>query len=1461
MPPAAAGAIVAIGSAIVGVTGVAVLGVTLASGVLASALVLGAGAALLTKGILKAFDVPDVANQAQANQELRVGGVSDPRMVVGETVLSGNIVKYHKGTRAEKDYHHMYINLTTRPCTQVSAYQLDGKSITNLTGNGYFMEARLGDQTGPTARSLLNMPNVDASFIGTGCADVYGEFEINPDIFPNGVQDLKFLVKGSKFYDPRKDSTVGGSGSHRLNDPSTWEWTSNPALINFYWKLFGWSLPLDPGSFDMANIIEEANICDELVDYLDTQGQTLKQKRYTCNGVINLTNNPESVEEALLSSCAGRWVESAGQYRLLVGAYRGPALITITEKDLAGDIERNPHTPLSDRCNMVHGSHISKHHYYQPTDMPTLKSDFLLANRDAGVELPHNLQLLYTDTDTEAQRLANIHMNQNAAGDTIKLPLFNIALAMIPGTTVTLNLPKYNINGEYEVQRTVPNLVSGVHEVVVKETSADIWSQSNIPAQRDLTPNQVIDNTTIAAPTGITYTETPNDYWRAGYLSWSHPSPTSVERYRLRIFTDQGAQVGPERSATSGHYDVIDLLAGSYRVEIAARNRWDKHSEPAELLFDVVVQAQALDVQILTGFVFIQLTLRGRPATHTLSVQYAYDEAFTNPIDGGSGQTLHIEPDVKVDVWLRYKIVTPEGEGAWLPSGPYNLVGYQEGQLSDDLLNSLPTATQNPDGSITITVGSQSVTVQDGPGAPIPTYTQNPDGSVTIDDGQGNLLTIPAGADGEHAPIPQLGVDYFDGRSGDYVSTIFRIAASLPATPTGGTFNGTTESFPTGWTDRPQYAGGEMPEWASTTRYREQITYPGGVRTSTWTKVGGWSVPAIHAQRGQDGTPGATGPGWFATIADASANGRTPVAGDIAIQNDQPVRYNGSAWVPYASFIPGSLLVDGAVDSRTLNTGEVFAKAITVSGSIRTQNGSNLAQMGGVGSLLRAEGSQGEIFSVRTDGTGRVNGQWLTPGSVGYEVFTQDAIDFLQTQLGSPGPATGGTRTRRLTTYSAATYNVDALTHGTNPVDISINISAYDTVSSNLAAPRLRVELLRNGAVIRDFGFINGVTEDFSDPDGTPIFARALTETLRHTDTTAPSNTSLTYAVRLSNLSSNFPDNRSLTVNVIEEGAGIGSGGSGFSGAWVDITGKPDAAIRWPTWDEVSSKPTISVNGLANSLMQRNASGDVECRLFASTFASTNADIAGIYTTRTIGGDYMRPSTPAQVKAALGLTWADIGGTAPFAGSSHSHTASEVSGLATVATSGSYNDLSNRPTIPSVPANVFHPLHLPTWGEVASKPALFEVGAGTHPQLAPNGSTAGYARAPSSGFLPASASSGQLGTSTFRWSQIHGDSITAANTVQGGEVQATSDIRVKTDIKRISDALGKLSSLRGATYWRTDLDRRSAGPIAQEVQAVLPEAVGEFEGKLNVSPTALIALLIEAVNALAAKVADLEANQ
>ena len=96
-----------------------------------------------------------------------------------------------------------------------------------------------------------------------------------------------------------------------------------------------------------------------------------------------------------------------------------------------------------------------------------------------------------------------------------------------------------------------------------------------------------------------------------------------------------------------------------------------------------------------------------------------------------------------------------------------------------------------------------------------------------------------------------------------------------------------------------------------------------------------------------------------------------------------------------------------------------------------------------------------------------------------------------------------------------------------------------------------------------------------------------------------------------------------------------------------------------------------------------------------------------------------------------------------------------------------------------------------------------------------------------------------------------------------GGWQNGSDERLKDNITLIPEALAKLTSMRGCTFYRNDLKKEMAGIIAQDLQAVLPQGVSVFESEqqlLSVDPMAVIALLVEATKELTTKVADLEAR-
>ncbi|QNJ55185.1 long tail fiber distal subunit [Vibrio phage vB_ValM_R11Z] len=92
-----------------------------------------------------------------------------------------------------------------------------------------------------------------------------------------------------------------------------------------------------------------------------------------------------------------------------------------------------------------------------------------------------------------------------------------------------------------------------------------------------------------------------------------------------------------------------------------------------------------------------------------------------------------------------------------------------------------------------------------------------------------------------------------------------------------------------------------------------------------------------------------------------------------------------------------------------------------------------------------------------------------------------------------------------------------------------------------------------------------------------------------------------------------------------------------------------------------------------------------------------------------------------------------------------------------------------------------------------------------------------------------------------------------------GNITAYSDIRIKTDIKRIVNPLEKIDSLNGYTYERTDIDGpRQTGVIAQEVIEVLPEAVVEQNNMYSVSYGNMVGLLIEGIKEEKRKREELE---
>lgn len=103
---------------------------------------------------------------------------------------------------------------------------------------------------------------------------------------------------------------------------------------------------------------------------------------------------------------------------------------------------------------------------------------------------------------------------------------------------------------------------------------------------------------------------------------------------------------------------------------------------------------------------------------------------------------------------------------------------------------------------------------------------------------------------------------------------------------------------------------------------------------------------------------------------------------------------------------------------------------------------------------------------------------------------------------------------------------------------------------------------------------------------------------------------------------------------------------------------------------------------------------------------------------------------------------------------------------------------------------------------------------------------------------------GGWSASSNRWQLDMSGNMTVA-----GDLTAYSDVRVKTNIKTIENALDKVLNLRGVSYTRTDSEDKKTkiGVIAQETLPIVPEVVNQDnDGMYNVSYGNFGGLFIEA---------------
>ncbi|MEP2103100.1 MAG: hypothetical protein ABJP02_04850 [Parasphingorhabdus sp.] len=366
--------------------------------------------------------------QVPQAQRDRLFSTIDPsafrKTVLGSTAMATDI-RYEEWSGTNQEYLDRIIACASHKVHAIRQIWIEDKLAWTSSGGvtstyaGYLtVQTRLEGNAGNTI-SINGGSKWGTSRRLTGCAYVHMRFKTTGNSkkaespFAATIpQRLTIVGDGALLYDPRLDSSVGGSGPQRADDQSTWAWTSNAAgnnaALHILFYLLGWRINgklaigrgVPKSRFLMAAFIAAANMCEENVS-LAAGGQ---EPRYRSAGVISENDNPEPVLEALASSCAGTLRDASGFLALdILHNDLATPVASFTDDDILDQFNWQATRGLDESFNLVRGrrTDASNNGLYQLVDYPAVS----LPSPD-GLERAHTFDLSMVQSASQAQRLA-----------------------------------------------------------------------------------------------------------------------------------------------------------------------------------------------------------------------------------------------------------------------------------------------------------------------------------------------------------------------------------------------------------------------------------------------------------------------------------------------------------------------------------------------------------------------------------------------------------------------------------------------------------------------------------------------------------------------------------------------------------------------------------------------------------------------------------------------------------------------------------------------------------------------------------------------------------------------------------------------------------------------------------------------------------------------------------------------
>lgn len=543
-----------------------------------------------TRTLDKIFEGNKSYRSQQDRQKLLRSSAAPCSVVYGKTRTSGLLAFLEQ----DRDKTlHCAIVLANHPLEGIEDILIDGNPISSY-GDLVSWELHNDRKTADPFMGT-HCPSWSPDMIGRGISWLRASFKFDPNKFPFGLPNVTLVKVGKKCYDPRISKEV---------------YTNNAALVILdYLRTY---LKCPDETINWESFKEAANICDEAVKNADGTSE----RRYTINGEFDMDEAPASIMAEMLKACGADLSYVAGKYGLLVGAYYGPATMTLSEDCVCGEVKIYPEASFDKRSNTITGRFTSPTKGYSETDFPSVFVPEWI-EKD-GERKIIDIDYRFVTSPYQAQRVSAIFLRRARAGRIIEVTCNMRGFKFKPGRYVTMDLPSIGIVGqEMRVLEWEFTKKGGV-KVKLRQDAKE-WNDATgqLPDSGDV--DIPISPSGVAQPQNFRYSVLQAGEVTHGVLAWDNVGTYAQNIVQVR----KNGEIVWTAQTVEQFVRVEGLTKGSYTATVVATSYKGGVSPEAYCEFNIQAPEAPVSVEVKQGYFAITLIPHSRDLA-SVSTQYDF---------------------------------------------------------------------------------------------------------------------------------------------------------------------------------------------------------------------------------------------------------------------------------------------------------------------------------------------------------------------------------------------------------------------------------------------------------------------------------------------------------------------------------------------------------------------------------------------------------------------------------------------------------------------------------------------------------------------------------------------------------------------------------------------------------------------------------------------------------------------